>query len=122
MKDYKLNPYTRDYEVVKGQFELIDDIRNNIYLSLAVRKGTWAFNPSFGSRLHLLLREKALDRLESVAKEYCEEALKWIIDIARAEKIEVTTQLNKENKRMKCLIEATQKGKAIVYEYFIKVR
>lgn len=122
MKDYRIDPYTQDYEIKGGQFALTDDIGNNIYLSLMVRKGSWPFAPSFGSRLHLLQREKALDRMERVAKEYCEEALTWIMDKGRAEKIEVTTELDKENMRMKCLIEATQKGKPVTYEHFVTVR
>lgn len=121
MKDFKIDPYNRDYVIENNDLALTEDIRNNIYLSLSVRKGEWAFSPESGSRLHLLMREKSLERLESVAKEYCEEALRWIIDLERAEKIEVTTVLDKENKRMKCLIEATQKGKPIIYEHFVRV-
>lgn len=122
MKDYKIDPYTQDYEMKGGQFALTEDIGNNIYLSLMVRKGTWGFAPEFGSRLHLLQREKALDRMERVAKEYCDEALKWILDKGRAETIEVTTELDKGNMRMKCLIEAYQKGQKITYEHFVEVR
>lgn len=122
MKDFKIDPYTQDYEMKGGQFTLTEDIGSNIYLSLMVRKGSWPFTPSFGSRLHLLVREKALERVERVAKEYCDEALKWIIDKGRAEKIDVTTELDKDNMRMKCLIETTQKGQKITYEHFVTVR
>lgn len=122
MKDFKIDPYTQDYEVSGGRFALTEEIGNNIYLSLMIRKGTWPFAPSFGSRLHLLQREKALERMEKVAKEYCEEALKWIIDKGRAGKIDVATELDKENMRMKCLIEAEQKGQKVAYEHFVEVR
>lgn len=122
MKDYKINPDTQDYEMTAGQFVLTEDVMNNIYLSLKIRKGSWPFAPEFGSRLYLLQREKAVGRMERVAREYCNEALKWIIDKGRAERIEVTTELDRGNMRMKCLIEATQKGTKILYEHFVEVR
>lgn len=122
MKDFKIDPYTQDYEIQGGRFALTEEIGNNIYLSLMVGKGSWPFAPSFGSRLHLLTREKALERMERIAKEYCEEALKWIIDQGRAEKIDVTTELDKDGMGMKCLIEATQQGRKVTYEHFVKVR
>lgn len=122
MKDFRIDPNSRDYAIKGGRYELVEDIRNNIYLSLNVRKGTWPFAPELGSRLHLLEREKSLERVARKAKEYCDEALKWIIDKGRAESIEVTVELDKANMRLKCLIEAVQKGKTITYEHFVEVR
>lgn len=122
MKDYKVNPYTRDYEIYVGQFSLTDNIMNNIYFSLVIRKGSWPFAPKFGSRLHLLAREKALARVEKLAKQYCDEALKWLIDAGRADAIEAAAELDKENTRLKCLIEAVQNGQKITYEHFVEVR
>lgn len=122
MKDYRIDPYTRDYTVSGGRYALSDDIRNNIYLSLTVQKGTWPFSPGFGSLLHLLSREKSLERMEATAKEYCDSALKWIIDRGRAESVTVTPALDRDNLRMTCLIEAAQKGKLITYEHFVEVR
>lgn len=122
MKDFQIDPIKKDYTVTGGQYALTDSLRNNIYLSLSIRKGSWAFAPGFGSKLHLLEREKALNRTTIKATEYCKEALQWIIDKGRAEKIEVIAVLDKENTRINCLIEATQKGKPIIYEHFVEVR
>lgn len=122
MKDFKLDPSTQDYELKAGQFALTDDIMNNIYLSLDIRKGTWPFAPEFGSRLHLLQRDKATARAASKAKEYCEEALKWLLDNGRAESIEVETALDAAKGRLNCLITAVQSGKKITYERFVEVR
>lgn len=122
MKDFKIAPYTGDYTVSGGQYALTEDLGNNIYLSLAIRRGSWVCVPGFGSRLHLLVREKALDRVAVKAKEYCKEALQWIVDKGRAEKIEVTVELDKEYMRVKCLVEVTQKSRQITYEHFVEVR
>lgn len=122
MKDYAIDPYKQDYTFASGEITLTDTIMNNIYLSLIVRKGTWAFAPDLGSRLHLLQREKLLDRVATLAKQYCDEALKWIIDAGRAESIEVTATLDKENSRLTCLIEAVQKGQSVKYTHFVSVK
>ncbi len=122
MKDFKLDPYTRDYEFKAGQFALTDDIINNIYLSLNVAQGAWAFNSKFGSRLHLLQRSKATVHTATAAKEYCNEALKWLLDAGRADSIEVETELDGAQGRLNCLITAVQNGKKITYEHFVEVR
>lgn len=122
MSDFRIDPNTRDYEVSKGQYNLTDDLGNNIYLSLMIRKGTWLFDPEFGSRLYLLEREKALDRIAKKALEYCNEALKWILDSGRAESIDVTVELDKANSRLNCLIKATRKGVPATYGIYIQVR
>lgn len=122
MKDFKIDPHKQDYETSGGQYVLTDNIMNNIYLSLNIRKGSWPFAPDFGSRLHLLMREKALVRVERLVKQYCDEALKWIIDAGRADSIEVAAELDKDNARIKCLITAEQKGQIVKYEQFVEVR
>lgn len=122
MKDFRIDPYSRDYTVERGQYLLADSLINNIYLSLTTRKGSWPFAPALGSELHLLEREKSVERAAVKAREYCEKALAWILAEGRAEKIEVTTALDKANGRLLCLIEATKNGRQISYEHFVEVR
>lgn len=47
----------------------------------------------YGSRLWLLRREKVLDSVLQRAKEYADEALKWLIDDRVAESVKVTTEV-----------------------------
>jgi len=122
MKDFGINPTTQDYELKAGQVVLTDDVTNNIYLSLSIRKGAWAFKPSFGSRLHLLQRAKATAHTAADAKEYCNEALKWLLDAGRADSIDVVTEMDKGNGRLNCVITVVQNGKKITYEHFVQVR
>ncbi|OGQ60735.1 MAG: hypothetical protein A3J24_06385 [Deltaproteobacteria bacterium RIFCSPLOWO2_02_FULL_53_8] len=122
MQDYKIDPNTQDYTQAAGQLVLTSDIMNNIYLSLSIAKGSWAFSPDFGSRLHLLQRAKATNHTASTAKDYCIEALKWLLDNGRADSIEVETELDKGNGRLGCIVTAVQKGQKITYEHFIQVR
>jgi len=101
-----------------------NSIINNIYLSLAVEKGSFFANPDFGSRLHLLKRAKNTVRTEQLARDYCREALQWLIDSGRATSIEVFTERDRtvDLNRLKLLVEATQTdGRVVSFEKFVEV-
>ena len=105
-------------------FNKAGDISNNIYLSLMIDKGSFVFAPEFGSRLSLLKRAKNTPKTAALAEEYCKEALAWLINIGRAIKIDVYSQLDKlqDLNRLKLLVEATQANGGIVsFETFVEV-
>jgi phage gp46-like protein len=72
-----------------------DSFINNIYLSLMVDRGTFFQDPEFGSRLYLLKRAKSLEGNARLAKDYCEEALAWMIEAGRAKSFEIETEIEK---------------------------
>jgi phage gp46-like protein len=99
-------------------------ITNNIYLSLMVPQGSWFHNPEFGSRLHLLRREKNTERTAYLAREYCREALQWLLDSGRATAIDITVQSDRslDPYRLLILVEATQAdGMQISFTLFQEV-
>lgn len=103
-------------------FEMAENIFNNIYLSLKVRKGSFFQNPEFGSRLHLL--KKNTPRAAALAEEYAKEALQWLIDTGRSKKIEVFAERDRlqDLNRLKLLVEVTQADDKIVpFEDFVEV-
>lgn len=105
-------------------FEKADSILNNIYLSLMIRRGSFFQNPDFGARLHLLQRAKNTANTELLAKEYCKEALQWLFDTGKAEKIEVFTErdITQDLHRLKLLIRVTQAdGQQVSYATFLEV-
>jgi phage gp46-like protein len=114
-----------DIKQGRGQmtFEKVDDIRNNIYLSLMVRRGSFFQNPNFGSRLHELFRAKNTDKTAALAKEYCKEALQWLIDTGRATEINISTEKDpNELNRLKILVEATQSdGRKVTFDTYLEV-
>lgn len=93
-----------------------DDILNNIFLSLMVKKGSFFARPSFGSRLHELARNKNNAANEALAKDYCAEALQWLIDTGKAVSFDIQTERDPagDHHRLKIQITAVQADLSIV--------
>lgn len=82
----ELNPITGDYTG-----NTINHLQNAIVIRLRTPLGTWWADATIGSQLHLLQREKDLERVALLAKQYAEESLQPIIDDGRADEITVST-------------------------------
>jgi phage gp46-like protein len=105
-------------------FDPAEDIMNNVFLSLMVKRGSWFQNPEFGSRLHLLQRAKNTEKTAALAEEYCKEALRWLMDTGRATRIDVHTQRDRTQDlhRLKFIVEVTQAdGRQVTFERFVEV-
>ena len=73
------------------------NLLNNIYLSLMVKKGTFFAKPDFGCRWPD--RDKNTDSTAALTREYCLEALQWLLDNGRARAIEVQVERNPDEDR-----------------------
>jgi len=82
--DALIDPTTADYA---GQRTAL--LANAVYLRLMTPLGSWWADPSFGSRLHELTREKDVTRFHVLARQYAEQALHALIDDGRARSIVV---------------------------------
>lgn len=82
--DTLLDPTTGDYAGTQTQ-----TLANPVYLRLMVPLGSYWANPTLGSKLHLLQREKDVSRVRVLAKQYAEEALAPLVDDGRATSITV---------------------------------
>ncbi len=103
-------------------FDKAIGIFNNIYLSLAIKKEHWWFDPNFGLRNRG--RMKNTESTARLIREDCKEALQWIIDSGRATSIEVTTERDRRQdlNRLKIVVEATQAdGTRVTFETFKEV-
>lgn len=117
-----------DYAIVmnNGQpeqtFEKAGDIFNNIFLSLAIKKGSWWQDPDFGLRDRG--RMKNTEANARLIRQDHKEALQWIIDTGRATSIEVYVERDRSQdlNRLKILVEATQAdGRKVTFETFKEV-
>ncbi len=84
--DKELNPITGDYTG-----STINHLQNAVYIRLTTPLGSWWADPSIGSLLHLLQREKDVERIAQLAEQYASEALQPIVDSGRASSIAVLT-------------------------------
>ncbi|PTU71490.1 MULTISPECIES: phage GP46 family protein [Chromobacterium] len=84
--DALIDPKTGDYAGSRT-----DTLANAVYLRLMTPLGSWWADPSLGSRLHELQREKDVSRVAVLARQYSEQALAPLIKDGRANSVAVTT-------------------------------
>jgi phage gp46-like protein len=97
--DAYINPLTADY-VVTGGVPVRDPmagLANAVYLRLMTPLGSYWADPTLGSRLHELMREKDLARMAILAKQYAESALNPIVIDGRANSIAVSVTRMKDD-------------------------
>ncbi|CAB3764085.1 phage GP46 family protein [Paraburkholderia humisilvae] len=66
-------------------------LANPVYIRLKTPLGSWWADPTIGSRLHELEREKDTPRVRGLAIQYAEQALQPLIDDKRAQSVTVTS-------------------------------
>lgn len=85
--DAQIDPQTRDLTGTR-----ITTLANAIYLRLIVPLGSWWADPTVGSRLHELQREKDLPRVAKLAEQYARQALLPLRDDGRASSLDVAAE------------------------------
>ncbi|MFZ4216684.1 phage GP46 family protein [Enterobacter ludwigii] len=96
-------------------------LQNAVYLRLTVPIGSWWADPTLGSRLYLLKREKDVARVRTLARQYAEQALQPILDDGRASSITVTAN-HPANGLLILLIEVTQaNGEVMPFTHYVQV-
>ena len=122
MTDFAIN--INDKGFPEMSFNKSSGLYNNIFTSLRIKKGSFFQNRDFGSRLHLLVRLKNTSTTESLAREYCKEALQWLLDTGKATNINVETERDSSGvtARLKIKIVVTSaSGDVVTYEQFLEV-
>ena len=76
--DAFLDPSSGDYTG-----ERIATLANAVYLRLMTPLGGWWADPSLGSRLHELTREKDVPRVRTLARQYAEQSLAPLVNDGR---------------------------------------
>ncbi|HCB2353235.1 TPA: phage GP46 family protein [Escherichia coli] len=82
-----IDPLTGDYTG-----DQTDTLQNAVFLRLMTPLGSWWADPTLGSLLHTLRREKDVSRVRVLARQYAEQALQPIVDDGRATAIDITAE------------------------------
>ena len=88
-------------------------LKDNIWLSLHVRRGSFFQRPGFGSRLHELERATATDRTAARAAAMAKDALAWLIDQELASTITALAAIESD-KRLRLDISVTSTNRQTV--------
>lgn len=110
-----LDPSTGDYDGTT-----IDHLGNAVYLRLMTPLGSWWADPALGSRLHELAREKDVERIRVLARQYSEQALQPLIEDGRADAIDVIA-VRQQPGRLALGIEVAQGIARRLFEITVKV-
>lgn len=125
-----INPVTRDYAPAEGvagalQRDPAGGLANAVYLRLMTPLGSWFGDPSLGSRLHELQREKDVARVEFLGNQYARDALRPLLVDGRAASLEVETRREKDASgagRLLLAVRVTDAhGAARVFKVYVKV-
>ncbi|AOJ13145.1 MULTISPECIES: phage GP46 family protein [Burkholderia] len=96
-------------------------LSNAVYLRLQTPLGSYWADPTLGSRLHELKREKDVPRVYTLAKQYAEQALQPLIDDDRAQSITVTAQSLRTGWLLLSIEVVDASGKPQHFEHPVKV-
>lgn len=101
-------------------FSKAGDCMNNLYLSLAIRRGSFFARPEFGLRE---LPQKGTDQNIALIREYHDEALRWMVRAGKLSSLAVEAWRDPiDRHRVNILVEAVQAdGRKITYETFQEV-
>lgn len=114
--DRELSPLTRDYTLLTT-----DTLQNAVYIRLTTPLGSWWADGRVGSLLHTLTREKELERVVLLAKQYAEEALAPLLLDKRAKSIEVSVE-RLFNHTLQLIIQVTDnRNKTTLFKHPVKL-
>lgn len=123
MSDCWIDPKTADYAYTAGAptRDPADGLANAVWLRLATPLGGYWADPTMGSRLHELQREKDVPRVMRLAVQYAEQALAPIRTDGRATAIEVTAERPRAG-WLSLLIRVTRaSGERLTFQHPVKV-
>lgn len=105
--DALIDPARGDYTLKNGALvrDPLAGLANAAYVRLMTPLGSYWADPTLGSRLHELQREKDVDRVSVLVRQYAEQALKPLLDDGRAAQIDVDLQR---------IQDATHGGRAVL--------
>ena len=100
---------------------MTETLMNAVYISLITPRGTWWADPSIGSLLHTIQREKDLSRVSMLAIQYAQEATDHIIRDGRAGSIEITADQPHDGTLLLNIQVTDARGEASVFKHLVRV-
>lgn len=114
--DREISPLTGDYTTKQ-----IRTLQNAVYIRLTTPLGSWWADGRVGSLLHTLQREKDVERIRLLAKQYAQEALQPLLDDGRAKTIHIDAEQS-HNGTFHLFIQITDnRGETVSFKHPVKL-
>lgn len=104
---------------VEMSYNAVNDIRNNILISLIVKKGTFFLDLAFGSLIHEVKTTSPSDL--NLLKSYCAAALQWMIDIKKVKSFEILVRHYSPGTVIINITADLFDDKKVTYEHYLRV-
>lgn len=116
-----LNTAIRDYVAASLDASLNPALEQAALVRLSAHRGAFWFDPTLGSRLYLLAREKDVPRVKKIAIEYAAEALEPLKQDGRVVSV-VINATQPKNSTLQLHIVLTKPDRTeVVIDYFVQV-
>ncbi len=114
--DREISPLTGDYTSKQ-----ISTLQNAVYIRLTTPLGAYWADGRVGSLLHLIQREKDVERVGLLAQQYAEEALKPLLDDGRASEITVSYKQPQNGILLLLISVKDNRGNAFEFKHPVKL-
>ncbi len=114
--DREINPLTGDYTSKQ-----ISTLQNAVYIRLTTPLGAYWADGRVGSLLHLIQREKDVERVGLLAQQYAEEALKPLLDDGRASEVTVSYKQPQNGILLLLISVKDNRGNAFEFKHPVKL-
>ncbi|AUK50022.1 phage GP46 family protein [Pasteurella multocida] len=114
--DREISPLTGDYTSKQ-----ISTLQNAVYIRLTTPLGAYWADGRVGSLLHLIQREKDVERVGLLAQQYAEEALKPLLDDGRASEVTVSYKQPKNGILLLLISVKDNRGNAFEFKHTVKL-
>lgn len=116
-----LNPSTHDYIATSLDAVPEAGLEQAALLRLSVHRGAFWFDPTLGSRLHLLAREKDVPRVKKIAIEYAAEALEPLKQDGRVVSVSISANQPKNSTLQLHIVLTKPDRTEVMIDYFVQV-
>lgn len=118
-----ISPLTGDYTLSNSiaQRDISGGLMNAIVLRILTPLGSYWAEPLLGSRLHELQREKDVERVSVLAKQYSDQALQGLLDDGRVSAIDIQTQRNHDGRLLLEIAVIAANGQRLTFNHPVQV-
>jgi len=99
----------------------LDDLKEELEMSMTIRKGSFFKHPEFGHRFDELKESAATEDVRGKAQSFVKEAVQWMIDLGHASSVESYAQYDSKDRLLVGAEMFAKSGRSVTFERFVEV-